>query len=224
MRADSPTAGSRASGPGYPLSASPGGECRFPLSFIAPRQRSFCLYCPSCHRARPSRPGRILGVFWRNRRPDDVAALLDSVNSNDHVAPDHLNRRELLAELAFGDFNLAPLRARELAEAAREQIEQETWTPHRGRLLGHALTGLSTSKTRELSAQQSSALGLRDRLASGMLLVTHNLSEGKTHEPRPYPRGSVRRASGFVLTGKPAVIRRERRDEDWPPENLLIKW
>jgi TolB-like protein/DNA-binding winged helix-turn-helix (wHTH) protein len=31
-------------------------------------------------------------------------------------------------------------------------------------------------------------------------------------------------ASGFVLTGKPAVIRRERRDEDWPPENLLIKW
>jgi hypothetical protein len=24
------------------------------------------------------------------------------------------------------------------------------------------------------------------------------------------------------VTGKPAVIRRERRDEDWPPENLLI--
>ena len=38
------------------------------------------------------------------------------------------------------------------------------------------------------------------------LLVTHNLSEGKTHEPRPYLRRSVRRASGFVLTGKPAVI------------------
>ena len=31
--------------------------------------------------------------------------------------------------------------------------------------------------------------------------MTHNLSEGKTHEPRPYLRGSVRRASGFVLTG-----------------------
>jgi hypothetical protein len=26
------------------------------------------------------------------------------------------------------------------------------------------------------------------------------------------------------VTGKLAVIRRERRDEDWPPENLLIKW
>jgi hypothetical protein len=36
--------------------------------------------------------------------------------------------------------------------------------------------------------------------------VTHNLSEGKTHEPRPYLRGSVRRASGFVLTGKSEVI------------------
>jgi hypothetical protein len=35
--------------------------------------------------------------------------------------------------------------------------------------------------------------------------VTHNLSEGKDHEPRPYLRGSVRRASGFVLTGKPEI-------------------
>ncbi len=35
------------------------------------------------------------------------------------------------------------------------------------------------------------------------LLVTHNLSEGKTHEPRPYLRGNVRRTSGFVLTGYP---------------------
>jgi hypothetical protein len=92
----------------------------------------------------------ILGVFWRNRRPDDVATLLDSVDSSDEVPPDDLNRRELLAELAFGDFNLAPLKARELAEAACEQIEQETWTPHRRRLLAHALTGLASSKTREL--------------------------------------------------------------------------
>jgi hypothetical protein len=38
--------------------------------------------------------------------------------------------------------------------------------------------------------------------------VTHNLSEGKTNEPRPYLRGSVRRASGFVLTSK-AEIREE---------------
>ena len=73
------------------------------------------------------------------------------------------------------------LRARELAEAAREQIEQETWTPHRGRLLGHALTGLSTSKTRELSAQQSSALGLRDRLASGMGFRNWQLARERTH-------------------------------------------
>ena len=31
--------------------------------------------------------------------------------------------------------------------------------------------------------------------------MTHNLSESNDHEPRPYLRGSVRRASGFVLTG-----------------------
>jgi len=33
------------------------------------------------------------------------------------------------------------------------------------------------------------------------LLVTHNLSDGKCHYCWPHPRGSVRRASGFVLTG-----------------------
>jgi len=37
------------------------------------------------------------------------------------------------------------------------------------------------------------------------LLVTHNLSEGKNHERRLYLRGSVRRASGFVLTGNPGT-------------------
>jgi len=33
------------------------------------------------------------------------------------------------------------------------------------------------------------------------LLVTHNLSDDEHHDCRPHPRGSVRRASGFVLTG-----------------------
>jgi len=26
------------------------------------------------------------------------------------------------------------------------------------------------------------------------------------------------------ITGNSEVIRRERRGEDWPPENLLVKW
>lgn len=37
--------------------------------------------------------------------------------------------------------------------------------------------------------------------------MTLNLSEAKNHGCRPHPRGSVRRASGFVLTGKLEVIR-----------------
>ena len=39
--------------------------------------------------------------------------------------------------------------------------------------------------------------------------MTLNLSEAKNHHCRHHPRGSVRRASGFVLTGKPEVIPRE---------------
>jgi hypothetical protein len=35
--------------------------------------------------------------------------------------------------------------------------------------------------------------------------VTQNLSDGNHHSCRPHPRGSVRRASGFVLTGNPEV-------------------
>src|SRR5882724_1421023 len=37
------------------------------------------------------------------------------------------------------------------------------------------------------------------------LLVTHNLSDEEYHDCRAHPRGSVRRASGFVLTGKQEV-------------------
>jgi len=36
--------------------------------------------------------------------------------------------------------------------------------------------------------------------------MTLNLSEAKNHGCRPHLRGSVRRASGFVLTGKAEVI------------------
>ena len=36
--------------------------------------------------------------------------------------------------------------------------------------------------------------------------MTLNLSEAKNHGCRPHPRGSVRRASGFVLTGYPEVM------------------
>jgi hypothetical protein len=38
------------------------------------------------------------------------------------------------------------------------------------------------------------------------LLVTHNLSKRRFQHCRHHPRGSVRRASGFVLTGNPHLI------------------
>src|SRR2546425_1853100 len=42
------------------------------------------------------------------------------------------------------------------------------------------------------------------------LLMTLNLSEAKNHGCRPHLRGSVRRASGFVLTGYAEVIPGDR--------------
>jgi len=43
--------------------------------------------------------------------------------------------------------------------------------------------------------------------------VTHNLSEGKNHNCRPHARGSVRRASGFVLTRKAEAIQKRDLEE-----------
>jgi hypothetical protein len=42
------------------------------------------------------------------------------------------------------------------------------------------------------------------------LLVTQNLYDHEHQHCRPHPRGSVRRASGFVLTGNPELIHNEK--------------
>ena len=63
--------------------------------------------------------------------------------------------------------------------------------------------------------------------------MTLNLSEAKNHGCRPHPRGSVRRASGFVLTGYPEVRTRHklsttraksrpRGDRDRSPRSPLL--
>ena len=46
--------------------------------------------------------------------------------------------------------------------------------------------------------------------------MTHKLSELKIKDCRHHPRGSVRRASGFVLTGKPEVNHRKQHERPLP--------
>jgi hypothetical protein len=56
--------------------------------------------------------------------------------------------------------------------------------------------------------------------------MTLNLSEVKNHDCRPHPRGSVRRASGFVLTGKTEVIPKMNSQRRWPEVGFdeIIRW
>src|SRR5215475_14444196 len=54
------------------------------------------------------------------------------------------------------------------------------------------------------------------------LLVTHNLSDGEHHCCRPHSRGSVRRASGFVLTGNPELI--GRQPKNWTVRSLTLSY
>src|SRR5262249_49379183 len=61
-----------------------------------------------------------------------------------------LYRQELLADLIFGPFNYPSAGIRELSEEIFQQIQRSEWLPHRQRLLGSALQGLESARTRDL--------------------------------------------------------------------------
>jgi hypothetical protein len=95
----------------------------------------------------------ILALLSRTRKPEDVDDLVGSIDLTNQIDPDDFTKRELLAEITFGDFNLTVARSREIAIRICDEIEKNAWNPHRSRLLGQALNGLNSSKTRSLVAE-----------------------------------------------------------------------
>jgi hypothetical protein len=107
----------------------------------------------------------ILVLLWRTRRPQEVDELVAAIELTGGFDLDDFARRELLAEVSFGEFNTTAARGREIASSICDEIEKNTWTPHRARLVTYAINGLSSSRTRQLVSTRlrSWVFGRRDR-------------------------------------------------------------
>jgi hypothetical protein len=92
----------------------------------------------------------ILALLSRTRRPEDVDELIRAVEVSKDVDLNNLARRELLAEVSCGEFNLTVALCREITTSICDEIESGNWLPHRKRLLAHALTGLNSNKVRTI--------------------------------------------------------------------------
>jgi hypothetical protein len=94
----------------------------------------------------------ILGLFFSNKRPEEVKELVDRLQTRKRqaIGLERLSLESLLAETAFGDFNCSPRLSHQLAAEAFRAIETGDRMSHRVKLLGYALGGLSSTKVRGL--------------------------------------------------------------------------
>ena len=92
----------------------------------------------------------ILGLLQITARPADVKLFVEQIRNTQFARIEQQARDQLLAEIAFGNFNCPPRLAKDLASAAIQEIECGTWLPHRELLLRHALDGLRSPSTHGL--------------------------------------------------------------------------
>jgi len=92
----------------------------------------------------------LLGLLHHTRRTSETAAFVECIRRAAPNTVERLRTDLLLAEAAFGDFNLSPSLSRELAEQVLIQVEDGIWIPHRERLLNIALQGLRSGPTKDL--------------------------------------------------------------------------
>ncbi len=91
----------------------------------------------------------ILGLFSKMSRPDDVRRLVEVIEPHSDESVSGLAVRELLAEIAFGEFGVPPDVVDRVTAEALTRIERHFWLPHRQRLLTSALDGLRSTRLRE---------------------------------------------------------------------------
>jgi hypothetical protein len=96
----------------------------------------------------------ILAMVLRSGRGDDAAALVEAVDQTKVDSIGVLGKEDLLAEIAFKDSNVPQSRSKSLAIRACGVIETSFVASHRSRLLGHAMFGLHSRKTRGLMQER----------------------------------------------------------------------
>jgi hypothetical protein len=92
----------------------------------------------------------ILALFHATNRQEDVRLFINQIRAKKISSIDKYAVESLLSEGTFGDFNCHITLARELAVEAFTSIELCDRMPHREVLLRHVLSGLRSTKVREL--------------------------------------------------------------------------
>ncbi len=91
----------------------------------------------------------ILALLWTTTRPGDVRALVEEIREcSKPFTESSLIARDLLSEVAFGDYRCPAPFVRAVADAAFSDVEQHAWEPHRRRIATHVLQGLRSSALR----------------------------------------------------------------------------
>jgi energy-coupling factor transporter ATP-binding protein EcfA2 len=123
----------------------------------------------------------ILGLFQIIGRPDDVKQYISVIEKNISGPIEEKLAQNLLAEIAFGDFNCPPVIARDIAVQTFNHIEFGTWLPHRENLLKHVLDGLRSTALGELVKQKISCW-YPDRAGWSLQYIFHSMSQWRVSE------------------------------------------
>lgn len=93
----------------------------------------------------------ILALLQATTQQHFVQKIIEKLRDAKEIAigPERLYLESLVSEAAFGDFNCPTRLARELAVEAFEIVETGTRMVHRMELLGHALSGMLSTKVRD---------------------------------------------------------------------------
>ncbi|GGR17477.1 hypothetical protein GCM10008957_32750 [Deinococcus ruber] len=92
----------------------------------------------------------LLGTMSLTQSVKQVREMVEIFRGPGTTVRQEHHLQAILAEIAFGEFNVPTALALELAKSALTMIEQETWPPQRERLLNYALNSLQSARVRNL--------------------------------------------------------------------------
>ena len=167
------------------------------------------------HAQSPSWREVILALMWLTKRPDDATKLIDEIRSLTATLDDlGLACKELLAEVAFGEFCCPPQIAREIAADTFAAICWHPWPKHQERLVGHVVEGLRAAPLRDDVATRLQKWLFRSRFVyrpSSFEAVSSWPSDGLTFE---LCRAGMKDEDPAVQRIAARVLGKVGRDED----------
>jgi DNA replication protein DnaC len=92
----------------------------------------------------------VLALLQRTERASDVEELIRTIKNNVSNPVERHMAQLISSEVAFGNFSCSTDLAKTLVQECFQEIEFGGWMPHRERLLKRMLSGLHSTRTREM--------------------------------------------------------------------------